>query len=792
MRISDAASAYRESLRSTSSVLKTLKGSDVSKAVRAGNAYIELGLRASIDKGLRTTARKLKSFGGLVVAAGGGTAAAVASMLAPLLSAGSRAEELQSKFDAVFGDSSEEIKKWSNEYADAVGRSQNQMMEMLGSNQDLLVPMGIDEQKAQRMSKTLAALAIDLASFNNKADADVANDLSAAITGSGEVMKKYGVILNEAAVNQELLASGMNPKSATEAQKAMARYNLILRSTKSAQGDAMRTGQSFANQMKRMRAIFEDIASALGGSVMPMFANVASVVNNVAAEMRGFIEGNDELIQKVMKVIAIGGAAAGILSGIGLAIMGAGVAIVPAITAVTGIVAAVTALFGPVGIAIAAGTALASVAYMNRDAIMNWAAAIWEVAEPIRAVGRDVLGVVLDMVGGIGASLLNGDIEGAIEILWAGAKALFFQGAAAVSSVFGVIYGSAQTAFGYVTNLAGEVAGWIANAFSASVMAIQQVFGDGFAAIFQGGKSFVQGYVSYLTEGWGILFSNTKAVLGGIAGAIMGGDIMGAVNILWASIKHAFTAGYTTLQAGWAILTHSMANIWSTMAHEIGSVFRGVTTTITGLMSESLKAQQRLLEAVAQYDPTGMSSSIAGAMGNAADFATAAHEASIGQQEAADAAYHARKARAAKAYSASLESIMSRADETRAARDAAIARGKAAGDGVTMGKLRDSSANALEELSFKAGGDDFLDMIKGKIGSIFDYQEESQDGAEMALSKRTAGSFSAAGAALLGMGGTSSAEETAKNTGEMVNQAKQTNAHLKRMKTQKQPQPSFT
>ena len=95
------------------------------------------------------------------------------------------------------------------------------------------------------MSKQITALATDLASFNNLADDDVLRDLHAALTGSGEVMKKYGVIVSEAAVKQELLNQGLDPKNATEQQKVMARLAIIMRGTTAAQGDAARSAGSF-------------------------------------------------------------------------------------------------------------------------------------------------------------------------------------------------------------------------------------------------------------------------------------------------------------------------------------------------------------------------------------------------------------------------------------------------------------------------------------------------------------------------------------------------------------------
>lgn len=187
-----------------------------------------------------------------------------------IVGAASDVYETVNKFNVVFGENSEAVKRWSDDFADSIGRSRRLVAEFVSGNQDLFVPIGFDAASAEGLSKTVAQLAFDLASFNNLTDQQTFGDLQAALTGSGEVMKKYGVIVNETAVKQELLNQGINPKSATEAQKTYARLNIILRGTTSAQGDALRSMGGFANQWKRFQGIVENSAADIGAKVLPM------------------------------------------------------------------------------------------------------------------------------------------------------------------------------------------------------------------------------------------------------------------------------------------------------------------------------------------------------------------------------------------------------------------------------------------------------------------------------------------------------------------------------------------
>jgi hypothetical protein len=223
------------------------------------------------------------------------------------------------KFNVVFGDQAGKVKLWGDEFANAVGRSKTEVASFLASNQDLLVPLGLDPAAAQQMSKDLLGLTYDLASFNNLADADVARDLQAALTGSGEVMKKYGVILTEAATKQELLNMGLDPKTADDNAKATARMNIILRGTTAAQGDAIRTADSFANQLKKLWSAVTDTSTAIGSTFIEDITALVNVAMKGVYAFRDFVSQNQDLARAVGLATLSTGAAGVSLIAVGVA-----------------------------------------------------------------------------------------------------------------------------------------------------------------------------------------------------------------------------------------------------------------------------------------------------------------------------------------------------------------------------------------------------------------------------------------------------------------------------------------
>jgi plasmid stability protein len=244
-------------------------------------------------------------YGTIAGAAIGGTAVAA---MTHAVNKASDLQETMNKFNVVFGDQAKEMEAWGTQFAKQMGRSKQQTMEFMANAQGLVIPMGIDPQQAGQMSQTLAQLSFDLASFHNSTDAEAFEALRSALTGEAEPMKRFGVIVNETAVKAELLKKGLDPNTANDAQKAMARYNIILQGTTQAQGDVERSGGSWANRMKALQASFDDLSAGIGMAFMP----VAEALLGWLKELVESLGGADGATESTSKALEDMGGAAGI------------------------------------------------------------------------------------------------------------------------------------------------------------------------------------------------------------------------------------------------------------------------------------------------------------------------------------------------------------------------------------------------------------------------------------------------------------------------------------------------
>ena len=408
--------------------------------IRAGRAFVELFADDSkLVRGLNAARKRLQAFGSSARAIGTRLLTAGSLVAAPLsfaVKAGSDMEETMNKFNVVFGQNAPAVKEWSDQFAGQMGRSKKQVADFLAGTQDLLVPIGFEDDSATAMSQQLTGLAIDLASFNNMSDSDVLRDLHAALTGSSEVMKKYGVIVNETAVKQEMLNQGIDPRHATEQQKVMSRLAIIMRGTTAAQGDAERSAGSFANQMKALHAKVEDAAVEIGTALLPVVTPLVTALADAVKMVSEWIKENRGLVIVLAKVAAAVVAAGLAFILIGSVVSGFGATLGILASVLTGIGSAfslvgsaIAALMSPIGLVIVGVGALAAYLITSTDA--GGQALAW-LGDKFAVLKDEALAAWQ----GISNALAAGDIGLAARILWLSLKLQWQKGVDALNRIW--------------------------------------------------------------------------------------------------------------------------------------------------------------------------------------------------------------------------------------------------------------------------------------------------------------------------------------------------------------------
>ena len=173
-----------------------------------------------------------------------------------------------------------------------LGVDPTKAMTYMATIQSLGTSFGLTSDKAYILSKNLTQLAYDEGSYWNKDVAETFTAMSSAISGEIEPIRRLGVDLSQARLQQELLALGFNKQvsSLSQADKAVLRYIAIMKQTANVQGNLAQTIQSPANQIKILKAQLDMLAKSVGSLLYPAMKSILPPLIAAVQLIREFVE----------------------------------------------------------------------------------------------------------------------------------------------------------------------------------------------------------------------------------------------------------------------------------------------------------------------------------------------------------------------------------------------------------------------------------------------------------------------------------------------------------------------
>ena len=225
--------------------------------------------------------KSLKSMASKVLGAVGITlsVAGIKSAIDGCVEVASSVEEMQNKFDVVFGDMRDEVDKWAQEYSDAIGRNKNDIKTYLADQQNLLVGFGMTRQAGAEMAEQMTSLALDLASFGNMDETASVNAMTKAVMGESEAAKTLGAVLNDSTRAQAMATLGLKGTydKLDQLTKMQVNYQAILQQSPDAIGDCQRSLDSYESTKKRYIAKLKEIKTIVGQFFLPTYQKILSI-----------------------------------------------------------------------------------------------------------------------------------------------------------------------------------------------------------------------------------------------------------------------------------------------------------------------------------------------------------------------------------------------------------------------------------------------------------------------------------------------------------------------------------
>lgn len=244
-------------------------------ATKLLEAYVEITSRmAMLDAGLSESKNKVLSFVGQVnnalgaVAVGLGVGAG-AGFLREMAAAGGDLTEAMNKINVAFGGSAGTVIAFADDMADRFGMVKTTTLDAAANFGMLGQAAGMSAAGSAQLGTAFTKLAADASSFYNIPLEDAIRRLSSGLVGETEPMRRFGVLLSAAAVEQRAIQMGINDGThgLTEQEKVLARIAIIMEGMAKVHGDIDRTIDNYTNAVRRLEGDWRNIMAEMGVSV---------------------------------------------------------------------------------------------------------------------------------------------------------------------------------------------------------------------------------------------------------------------------------------------------------------------------------------------------------------------------------------------------------------------------------------------------------------------------------------------------------------------------------------------
>ena len=198
--------------------------------------------------------------------------------------------EAQNVVDTTFGSYANLVEEMSKTSIGDFGMSELTVKKVSSRFQAMGTAVGIAQGKMADMSLELTKLTGDMASFYNVSQEDMATSLQSVFTGETEPLRKYGLDLTQATLQEWAMKQGIdaNISSMSQMEKVLLRYQYVMANTKTAQGDFAKTVGTWANQIRILQESFKALGGIVGQVLINVFKPFISAMNVMMQQVINF------------------------------------------------------------------------------------------------------------------------------------------------------------------------------------------------------------------------------------------------------------------------------------------------------------------------------------------------------------------------------------------------------------------------------------------------------------------------------------------------------------------------
>lgn len=252
------------------------------------------GRRGGVDLGRSTHSLFERVLGPLAIAAAVTTiATGVARFVSGSMRAAGGLEQSIGAIDTVFKGSAGQMHDWAKGAAMDVGLTRNEFNELGTLIGTQLKNGGTAMEELGPKTNSLIELGADLSSMFGGTTKEAVEALSSALKGERDPIERFGVSLNQAAIDAKAAELGfakVGGSLSAEANQA-ATLALIMEQTADAHGNFAKEAVTYEGINQRLSASWGNISTSIGTGFLPFAAAASSVLLSMMPAVQGLADG---------------------------------------------------------------------------------------------------------------------------------------------------------------------------------------------------------------------------------------------------------------------------------------------------------------------------------------------------------------------------------------------------------------------------------------------------------------------------------------------------------------------
>lgn len=484
----------------------------------------------------------------------------------------SRTEQAMGALDSVFGANADTVKGWAASAADSVGLAESQYGELASTIGAQLNNMGLSAQDAMGGTKDLIGLGADLAATFGGSTTEAVEALSSALRGEADPAEKYGLSLNQTAVNAKLAEQGMTGLTGEALKTAQTQAILALATEQAggAIGQFARESDSASGSQQTMQANMENASAALGEALLPAVTAVTSALADAAA----WATKNSTLVLTL----------AGVVGGLALAIMAASAAmkayavIQAVVSNASKIAAAGQWLLNAAMAANPVGLLIAAIAV-----IIGLIIYLWNTNEGFREA---VIGI-WEAISAFAIAAWEA-IVAAVTAAWEWIVSAAEAAGAFIAGVWQAITDAAQAAWDWVLSIVEAVINFLV-AYARFVLSIYVAIWNAIASAAAAVWNWILSIVNAVIKGIVTYIRTAQAIITGVWNAIRAAATMvwnairSTVSRVIDSIRTAVSAAGAFINGIWQNILTAGRNVWKALESIVSGVMNAIMVPINAV-----------------------------------------------------------------------------------------------------------------------------------------------------------------------------------------------------------------